>query len=169
MQALNAASHQQTTLLVTHQLEDTEDYDQIWVMDNGRIVQQGDYATLSAQPGLFATLIAHRRGSFNHARFAAVLALYRRHSLLISLGILLAIVTLLASIGLLALSGWFLAASSLAGLAGLLTFNYMLPAAGAARQSSAPPGAMQSESSATTPPSACCRICGCSPSARSCR
>lgn len=37
------------------------------------------------------------------------LALYRRHSLLISLGILLAIVTLLASIGLLALSGWFLA------------------------------------------------------------
>ncbi len=62
MQALNAASHQQTTLLVTHQLEDTEDYDQIWVMDNGRIVQQGDYATLSAQPGLFATLIAHRCG-----------------------------------------------------------------------------------------------------------
>jgi ATP-binding cassette, subfamily C, bacterial CydC len=42
----------------------------------------------------------------------------------------LAIVTLLASIGLLALSGWFLAASALAGLAGLLTFNYMLPAAG---------------------------------------
>lgn len=58
------------------------------------------------------------------------LALYRRHSLLICLGILLAIVTLLASIGLLALSGWFLAASALAGLAGLFTFNYMLPAAG---------------------------------------
>lgn len=60
MQALNAASHQQTTLLVTHQLEDTEDYDQIWVMDSGKIVQQGNYATLSAQPGLFAKLIAHR-------------------------------------------------------------------------------------------------------------
>lgn len=58
------------------------------------------------------------------------LALYRRHSFLIYLGIILAIVTLLASIGLLALSGWFLAASSLAGLAGLYTFNYMLPAAG---------------------------------------
>lgn len=62
MQALNAASRRQTTLLVTHQLEDTEDFDQIWVMDNGQIVQQGDYATLSAQPGLFATLIAHRSG-----------------------------------------------------------------------------------------------------------
>lgn len=58
------------------------------------------------------------------------LALYRRHTFLILLGIALAIVTLLASIGLLALSGWFLAASSLAGLAGLMTFNYMLPAAG---------------------------------------
>ncbi len=58
------------------------------------------------------------------------LALYRRHTFLILLGIVLAIVTLLASIGLLALSGWFLAASSLAGLAGSYTFNYMLPAAG---------------------------------------
>lgn len=58
------------------------------------------------------------------------LALYRRHTFLISLGIILAIITLLASIGLLALSGWFLAASALAGLAGLFTFNYMLPAAG---------------------------------------
>ena len=58
------------------------------------------------------------------------LALYRRHGFLIALGIVLAIITLLASIGLLTLSGWFLAASSLAGLAGLLTFNYMLPAAG---------------------------------------
>ena len=62
MQALNAASHQQTTLLVTHQLEDTEDYDQIWVMDSGKIVQQGNHATLSTQPGLFAKLIAHRSG-----------------------------------------------------------------------------------------------------------
>ncbi|MNH47222.1 ATP-binding/permease protein CydD [compost metagenome] len=60
MQALNAASHQQTTLLVTHQLEDTEDFDQIWVMDNGKIIQQGDYSSLSNQPGLFATLSAHR-------------------------------------------------------------------------------------------------------------
>lgn len=58
------------------------------------------------------------------------LALYRRHWLLITSGIALAIITLLASIGLLALSGWFLAASSLAGPAGLYTFNYLLPAAG---------------------------------------
>ncbi|WP_045046347.1 heme ABC transporter ATP-binding protein/permease CydC [Rouxiella chamberiensis] len=58
------------------------------------------------------------------------LALYRRHWIRMALGILLAIVTLLASIGLLTLSGWFLAAASLAGLAGIYSFNYMLPAAG---------------------------------------
>ncbi|PVF12911.1 cysteine/glutathione ABC transporter ATP-binding protein/permease CydC, partial [Yersinia pestis] len=58
------------------------------------------------------------------------MALYRRHWFLISLGIVLAIVTLLASIGLLTLSGWFLAGTAIAGPAGLYTFNYLLPAAG---------------------------------------
>lgn len=58
------------------------------------------------------------------------LLLYRRHIWRLSIGIVLAIVTLLASIGLLTLSGWFLAGASLAGLAGLMTFNYMLPAVG---------------------------------------
>jgi len=58
------------------------------------------------------------------------LALYRRHGFRLSLGVILAIVTLLASIGLLTLSGWFLAASAVAGVAGLYSFNYMLPAAG---------------------------------------
>ncbi|MBS9425650.1 heme ABC transporter ATP-binding protein/permease CydC [Photorhabdus caribbeanensis] len=57
------------------------------------------------------------------------LALYRRHWFLISLGMVLAVVTLLASISLLTLSGWFLAGAALAGFAGY-TFNYMLPAAG---------------------------------------
>lgn len=58
------------------------------------------------------------------------LALYKRHKWLLSLGVALAIVTLLASIGLLTLSGWFLSASAVVGFAGAYTFNYMLPAAG---------------------------------------
>jgi ABC-type transport system involved in cytochrome bd biosynthesis fused ATPase/permease subunit len=44
------------------------------------------------------------------------LALYKRHKWMLTLGIVLAIVTLLASIGLLTLSGWFLSASAVAGL-----------------------------------------------------
>lgn len=58
------------------------------------------------------------------------LALYRRHKWLLSLGIVLAIVRLLASIGLLTLSGWFLSASAVVGVAGLHSFNYMLPTVG---------------------------------------
>ncbi|WP_406704104.1 heme ABC transporter ATP-binding protein/permease CydC [Sodalis sp.] len=58
------------------------------------------------------------------------LTLYRRHGGQLALGVALAIVTLLASIGLLTLSGWFLAGAATAGAAGLYSFNYMLPAAG---------------------------------------
>jgi len=58
------------------------------------------------------------------------LALYMRHKWMLILGVVLAIITLLASIGLLTLSGWFLSASAVAGFAGLYSFNYMLPAAG---------------------------------------
>ncbi|MDQ7880609.1 heme ABC transporter ATP-binding protein/permease CydC [Atlantibacter hermannii] len=58
------------------------------------------------------------------------LALYKRHKWMLSLGVVLAIITLLASIGLLTLSGWFLSASAVVGVAGVYSFNYMLPAAG---------------------------------------
>lgn len=61
MAALNAASLQQTTLMVTHQLEGIADWDEIWVMENGRIVEQGDYASLVAAQGPFAALLANRQ------------------------------------------------------------------------------------------------------------
>lgn len=61
---------------------------------------------------------------------APYLALYKQHKWRLILGIVLAIITLLASIGLLTLSGWFLSASAVVGIGGLYTFNYMLPAAG---------------------------------------
>lgn len=58
------------------------------------------------------------------------LTLYKRHKWMLTLGSVLAIVTLLASIGLLTLSGWFLSASAVVGVTGIYSFNYMLPAAG---------------------------------------
>lgn len=60
MKALEEASRKQTTLLVTHQLEDTLGYDQIWVMDKGLLIQQGDYSSLSQADGSFANLLSHR-------------------------------------------------------------------------------------------------------------
>ncbi|MFJ5438036.1 cysteine/glutathione ABC transporter permease/ATP-binding protein CydD [Pectobacterium brasiliense] len=61
MTALNDAARSQTTLLVTHQLTEIAEYDTIWVMDGGRLVQQGDYQTLRAEAGPFATLLAQRQ------------------------------------------------------------------------------------------------------------
>ncbi|WOA51821.1 heme ABC transporter permease/ATP-binding protein CydD [Dickeya solani] len=62
MSALCEASRAQTTLLVTHQLSEIRDYDEIWVMANGQLVQQGNYLTLSQSAGPFADLLAQRRG-----------------------------------------------------------------------------------------------------------
>ena len=61
MQALSHASTQQTTLMVTHQLAGLAEWDAIWVMQDGQIVEQGDYAQLSAAGGAFASLLAHRQ------------------------------------------------------------------------------------------------------------
>ncbi|MFN3014656.1 heme ABC transporter ATP-binding protein/permease CydC [Vibrio coralliilyticus] len=58
------------------------------------------------------------------------LKLYKKHWFGLSLGMLLASLTLFASIGLLTLSGWFLSAAAVAGLSiARETFNYMLPGA----------------------------------------
>lgn len=60
MSALNEASEAQTSLLVTHQLEDTRDYDEIWVMYKGQIAERGTFPDLVAQGGLFASLLSQR-------------------------------------------------------------------------------------------------------------
>ncbi|EIV3800776.1 TPA: cysteine/glutathione ABC transporter permease/ATP-binding protein CydD [Klebsiella aerogenes] len=61
MQALSNASTQQTTLMVTHQLAGLAEWDAIWVMQDGQIVEQGGYAQLSAAGGAFASLLVHRQ------------------------------------------------------------------------------------------------------------
>ncbi|MEF1204508.1 heme ABC transporter ATP-binding protein/permease CydC [Photobacterium damselae] len=59
------------------------------------------------------------------------LKMYRKHWFGLTLGMLLGLATILAAISLLTLSGWFIAASAVAGLTiARETFNYMLPGAG---------------------------------------
>lgn len=62
MHALKLASQQQTTLLVTHQLNQLAEWDQIWVMVDGKLVQQGSYPQLAGQSGPLADLLSQRRG-----------------------------------------------------------------------------------------------------------
>ena len=60
LQALNEASQYQTTLMITHRIEDLKQCDQIFVMQRGEIVQQGKFAELQHE-GFFAELLAQRQ------------------------------------------------------------------------------------------------------------
>lgn len=61
--ALLQASHSQSTLLITHQLDRLDQWDEIWLMRDGEIVQTGSHEILADQPGPFADLMAQRGGS----------------------------------------------------------------------------------------------------------
>ena len=60
LHALNEASQHQTTLMITHRIEDLKQCDQIFVMQRGAIVQQGKFAELQHE-GFFAELLAQRQ------------------------------------------------------------------------------------------------------------
>ncbi|MGL5283553.1 MAG: ATP-binding cassette domain-containing protein, partial [Plesiomonas shigelloides] len=60
MQALSQAAKGRTTFMITHRLEDVRNCHQIWLMDHGKLVQQGDFATLSSSDGPFAAMLANR-------------------------------------------------------------------------------------------------------------
>lgn len=61
MQALTEASTQQTTLMVTHQLKGLTEWDAIWVMENGQIIELGTYQQLVDANGVFTSLLASRQ------------------------------------------------------------------------------------------------------------
>lgn len=54
-------SRQLTTLTVAHRLSTVQDADEIWVMDQGRIIERGDHNALMAQKGHYAKLVALQR------------------------------------------------------------------------------------------------------------
>ncbi|HHX0564077.1 TPA: heme ABC transporter permease/ATP-binding protein CydD [Haemophilus influenzae] len=60
LHALNEASQHQTTLMITHRIENLKQCDQIFVMQRGEIVQQGKFAELQHE-GFFAELLAQRQ------------------------------------------------------------------------------------------------------------
>ncbi|MBF0751795.1 MULTISPECIES: cysteine/glutathione ABC transporter permease/ATP-binding protein CydD [unclassified Pasteurella] len=60
LQALNDISCYQTTLMITHRIEDLKQCDQIFVMQQGEILQQGDFSQLKSH-GFFAELLAQRQ------------------------------------------------------------------------------------------------------------
>lgn len=61
MRALDKASKQQTTLMITHQLDQLQHWDAVWVMQEGRLVQQGSWQQLAAEAGPFCQMVSHRQ------------------------------------------------------------------------------------------------------------
>ncbi|WP_373100601.1 MULTISPECIES: heme ABC transporter permease/ATP-binding protein CydD [Pasteurellaceae] len=64
LQALQHISREQTTLMITHRIEDLKQCDHILVMRQGQIVQQGHFDQLQEQ-GFFAELLAQRKQDIN--------------------------------------------------------------------------------------------------------
>ena len=56
--ALDQAMQGRTTLVIAHRLATVQRADLIWVLDHGKLVEQGTHAELVAKGGLYASLAA---------------------------------------------------------------------------------------------------------------
>ncbi len=61
MRALDGASRQKTTLMITHQLDRLQQWDAIWVMQDGKLAQQGSWQVLIAEHGPFRQMVLYRQ------------------------------------------------------------------------------------------------------------
>lgn len=57
MEGISKYTQSTTNLMITHQLAPLKNVSQILVMQNGQIVQRGDYTTLSSEDGLFKDML----------------------------------------------------------------------------------------------------------------
>jgi len=62
--ALNRLSEGKTTLIVAHRLSAITHADWIYVLDAGRVVEQGTHADLLGQEGLYAGMYGAQRQSY---------------------------------------------------------------------------------------------------------
>jgi ATP-binding cassette subfamily B protein len=54
---IERVSHRLTTFTIAHRLSTIKDADEIWVMDQGRLVERGGHDSLMAQGGIYAKLV----------------------------------------------------------------------------------------------------------------
>ena len=61
MEAVGELTHDKTVIMIAHRLKTVRNADQIFVVDGGRIVQQGTHDELVAQDGLYRRFVVERR------------------------------------------------------------------------------------------------------------
>jgi len=62
--SLNTLMQGKTVIAIAHRLSTIAAMDRLIVLDQGRIVEEGDHRTLLANGGLYARLWAHQSGGF---------------------------------------------------------------------------------------------------------
>ena len=63
MQAIHALTSDKTIIMIAHRLKTVEHADQILVLDQGRIVEQGRHKELLAQGGLYSRFVQERQAA----------------------------------------------------------------------------------------------------------
>ncbi|MBO5554869.1 MAG: hypothetical protein J5941_04990 [Solobacterium sp.] len=61
MEAIRALTNEKTVIMIAHRLKTVEYADQILVIDQGKIVQQGTHAELLSQEGIYRNFIQEQR------------------------------------------------------------------------------------------------------------
>ena len=61
--AMEALTREKTVLMIAHRLKTVRNADQILVLDQGRIVQQGTHEELIAQDGIYRGFVTERTAS----------------------------------------------------------------------------------------------------------
>ena len=61
MEAISALTEEKTILMIAHRLKTVRNADQIFVVDQGRIVQHGTHDALMKQNGVYRRFVDSRR------------------------------------------------------------------------------------------------------------
>ena len=59
--AIEALTHEKTVLMIAHRIKTVRKADQILVLENGQIVQQGRHEDLIGQPGIYADFVTGKK------------------------------------------------------------------------------------------------------------
>lgn len=71
MEEIRALAKEKTVLLISHRLANVTEADNIYVMEKGRIVQQGSHSALLAENGVYATLWNTQQSLESYGRASA--------------------------------------------------------------------------------------------------
>lgn len=128
MKTIEAHSKGKLLIMVTHDQRHIEWLDDVWSLGS----ESSAFEASNDEAPIIQHAVQPRDQQETHQKPFSIARMFWRYKGWMLLGLVLSTATLLAGIGLLALSGWFISAAAFAGLTTMAAsqFNYFLPAAG---------------------------------------